>query len=77
MAIYKIRSCTENNLVTRHLIGYGWASEGNKCILGFIRSYLSGGWIRTGPLFRVMLKTKIKKSKTTLKAKKKNATTCF
>ena len=81
MAIYKIRSCTENNLVTKHLIGCWWASEGNKCILEHIKPYLSGGWIRTGPLFRVIWKQKLKKSKTSLKAKKKkppqNQQTCF
>ena len=71
MAIYKIRSCTENNLVTKHLLGCWWASEGNKCTLEHIKSYLSGGWIRTGLLFRVMWKQKLKKSKTSLKAKKK------
>lgn len=79
MAIYKIRSCTENNLVTKHLIGCWWASEGNKCILEHIKPYLSGGWIRTGPLFRVIWRQKFKKSKTSLKAKKKkkNPTNLF
>lgn len=76
MALYKIHSCTENNLVTRHFIGCWWASEGNKCILEYIRPHLSGGWIRTGPLFRVMWKQKLKNSKPLSRPKTSNHLLC-
>lgn len=45
---------------------------GNKGILEHLRPFLSGGWIRMGPLFRIKQKQKFKNVKTSLKAKQKS-----